>query len=114
MNPTPTQPGHAAGHTPGPWKVVATHNRLHWSDVLDANDRPVAMVHNRTDAPDFGMEIANGRLIAAAPSLLAACEGVSDAVRVGVVGCSIDQAKEIDAAVYTLRSAIALARGGGA
>ncbi len=59
-----------ATHTPGPWKVNSS-----WSNDLGvvADDRLVAMVTNDEDRPiDDAEQLANARIMAAAPELLAA------------------------------------------
>lgn len=65
-----------AAHTPGPWTVLEGDSVVH---ILDTSGRRLAVTDTkryweRHDATD----IANARLIAAAPDLLAALEGDID------------------------------------
>ncbi len=65
-----------ATHTPGPW-IVRCHDM-----VYDANNRLVADCENldksKRPAPPVESDMANARLIAAAPELLQALEDVID------------------------------------
>lgn len=57
-------------HAPGPWKIG---DQSH--DVLSADGHCVASCGpKRNYSNGMGVSLANARLIAAAPSLLAACE----------------------------------------
>jgi hypothetical protein len=60
-------------HTPGPWKI-ADRTRYPWWNVTTQAGDYVAEVECDPDAPDESH--ANARLIAAAPELLAALNGV--------------------------------------
>jgi hypothetical protein len=69
-------------HTPGPWKEDA------WvgTDPYDDPDGPFVEVGNvrwspnKVDVPAAIEQTANARLIAAAPELLEACEGLLNAL----------------------------------
>jgi len=81
-------------HTPGPWE---THiHRGDWGMrgcidiVADAGERRIATVEfttpyclnaSRRDRENYGVAIADARLIAAAPDLLAACEALVSRAR---------------------------------
>jgi hypothetical protein len=73
-----------SGHTPGPWKVGA--RSCEWNSPaspylhVDGDRGPlVAKVRMRQDMDTLGGEecLANARLIAAAPDLLAACKMIA-------------------------------------
>lgn len=64
------------GHTPGPWEFISP--ALHFvPGIRDPDGFYVATVSDYT--PDLERAEANGRLLAAAPDLLAACEAILDA-----------------------------------
>lgn len=59
-------------HTPGPWVVDGPpENQIVWSD---AENRICFLAHSA--GRDEDRDYANGRLIAAAPDLLAACKAL--------------------------------------
>ena len=58
-----------AEHTPGPWIYVWREDRLQWRIGPDNGDMPVAATFNQWPKD---LELANARLIAAAPKLLEA------------------------------------------
>lgn len=62
---------HTPALPPPPWSVVPVGVRTHWSDIVDANGRIIAQVVN---IHGTACEIQTGRMLAAAPDLLAACE----------------------------------------
>ena len=62
-----------AEHTPGPWIYVWREDRLQWRIGQDNGDMPVAVTFNQWPKD---LELANARLIAAAPKLLEACNTV--------------------------------------
>lgn len=67
---------HAAGHTPGPWSVSAIGAGF---EVDDANGTSIAQTQQRhavRDAGGHNERRANARLIAAAPAMLAALQGL--------------------------------------
>jgi hypothetical protein len=94
-------------HTPGPWKIKNGHNY----SILDSQNRAVAFT-------SFGAEIcdvANARLIAAAPDLLDACKHLN-AVCFDFAECNANGKTEFDTdvmidAIETMRAAIAKAGG---
>lgn len=60
-------------HTPGPWDNCAIGDYADYagnSSVIIGDDRRIAVVHNH----GTGEDVANARLIAAAPEMLAACK----------------------------------------
>lgn len=64
----------AMGHTPGPWRVHPFDGHVSAGERLVAN----CMGHSDNQNPHCRDEnIANARLIAAAPSLLEACEDIA-------------------------------------
>ena len=102
-------------HTPGPWHVTLQdtgEDGIHiWVDQSNPKENVIADINWRGETADGepGEEdLANASLIAAAPDLLAACEGVL--ARIGATGDYVGQdgqfAKEI-------RAAIAKAKGAG-
>ena len=68
-----------AKHTPGPWKVdkELTSRSGEWLIAMDAGDkgRGIAIAETRVAT---GAELANARLIAAAPELLEALQLIAD------------------------------------
>lgn len=62
----------AQKHTPEPWRVASEKTRQHWTDIK-TGENIVAQVQN---IHDTDTEHANARLIAAAPDLLEALQGL--------------------------------------
>jgi len=87
-------------HTPGPWKVIETHYLPHDGDhVADmSNGLMVVPCIGRLGDP-----LADARLIAAAPELLAALQYI--------VGCSAPMTPQQEHCWPTMRAAIAKATG---
>ena len=81
-------------HTPGPWKVLVENHHIYAKDSY-----PVASATSHRKSEE---RLANARLIAAAPDLLAACE-----LMLTVYGLK----QEAPHAFETMRSAVAKARG---
>ena len=71
-----------AKHPPGPWKVdkELTSRSGEWLIAMDAGDkgRGIAIAETRVAT---GAELANARLIAAAPELLEACQTFAEWLR---------------------------------
>ena len=69
-------------HTPGPWRVKKDQGELQvWRH--EPNESPITRIAAVCRQPfpiDHGDHVANARLIAAAPDLLAACRLMLDAV----------------------------------
>ena len=65
-------------HTPGPWHV----HQSKLGTVLSPKDETVALVGGDVD----GSPVANARLIAAAPALLAALEAILDVLKPDSLG----------------------------
>jgi len=66
-------------HTPGPWRVAVEGERMAFAQchITGANGRPVASTIYPLACPDWREEdTVNAHLIAAAPELLAALEGL--------------------------------------
>lgn len=63
-------------HTPGPWRQHGC--RIEWIDPKDGWAAVLAHVYEKGPDTDIepGADMANARLIAAAPDLLAACEAL--------------------------------------
>jgi len=100
------------GHTPGPWTAFV--NTVFWEvhgpgDFGHIGDTCASSA----SAPEYGrsMELggANARLMAAAPDLLAACNGLLDAIHDSMTHAS---QKHHEAAIAAARAAIAKATGG--
>ncbi len=62
----------SAKHTPGPWKFSAESIDPEWSVVTTAGGSVIANVNDRHD------QLANARLIAAAPDMLEALSKLMD------------------------------------
>ena len=106
----------SAGHTPGPWHADAINSWNVW-----ARDCKVAATYGLTQGPQYREppqeeRIANARLVAAAPELLDALDGLIDGFPLPATvneyelvqaGCDPTEARKIAAAV----AAIAKARG---
>lgn len=103
-----------AAHTPGPWET----NRPFTAITSDANGRPrvVAEIwYRRTPFPghptDYEEAIANARLIAAAPDLLAALHKVLNTISIQTASGCRPGRDNFNDAVRTGRAAIAKAEG---
>lgn len=92
-------------HTPGPWEVAEGHGRLSIIHPLNEQDCEQVVDLCGYMTPEIR---ADARLIAAAPDLLAALEGMSDAVVGHDLHCFEGDFRE---AVLNVRAAIAKARG---
>ncbi len=111
-----------AGHTPGPWKQ-------HGFSVYDKKGRPVGQAASDFCADTIQDEtysafclrsgksgptaMANARLIASAPALLAALEGIADATALESLNQSLaeDTRNWLHRMNKSARAAIAAARG---
>ena len=110
-------------HTPGPWSLSASFDRVE-RRVKHGDNPPLVwgIASGISAHPDYmprAEQIANARLIAAAPDLLAALAGCADALR--EAGKDFAQANKLAARpnLYELhercaRAAIAKATGGAA
>jgi hypothetical protein len=93
-------------HTPGPWQVDAEDSDLFHQDEARFWINADGLQHiGYVDGPRTAERIANARLIAAAPDLLAALKAIEFQVRQGKVF-------ERDACITQARAAIAKAIGG--
>lgn len=65
-------------HTPGPWRVSEGRHNKNWALISAPRWEDFARVVIRMDGDemDFATGVANARLIAAAPDLLAACKAL--------------------------------------
>lgn len=101
-----------SAHTPGPWTLGS---RVVSADTHDTFNVAVALLSSAREAPELSRDerAANGRLIAAAPDLLAACERVIDALKDHVlIAASLDGARTQGREICSLlNAAIAKARG---
>ena len=102
-------------HTPGPWVFYAPSS---WTDGLgyirpDPEDG-LEIAHHGDDDRSAAENLANARLIAAAPDLLAELKRVTDHLSDWTSAHSMECTAEIDAALHCARAAIARATGGGA
>ena len=106
-----------SAHTPGPWFIQADEHP-HWPGIDGDNFSVViigwkdckkddAGIRGRTD----GEALANARLIAAAPDLLAALDSLLPFQSLSE-GCDCDGCRKHVAAVASARAAIAAATGG--
>jgi len=98
----------SAKHTPGPWKYGWETPAREWAQVTTAQGNIIANVNTET-GPDIPPLVskkmpadANARLIAAAPDLLAALEGILNSE------CSICNNSPV---WHTARAAVAKATG---
>lgn len=89
-------------HTPGPWKITSEEF------VDDAKGGPVARIYSRQTRPADELK-ANAALIAAAPEMLEALNGLLEAI----LKCEapVGGKRETLAAVDAARAAIAKAEG---
>lgn len=110
--PSPAEPR----HTPGPWRVAQYCENPEWPAILPQRDgadvyMPLASVHDGKGLLKNQDEAwANARLIAAAPQMLAALEGILSAVSGGWLRAM----PEHDPRVQAARAARAAATGEGA
>ena len=103
----------ATEHTAGPWHVTEHGVREQEFEIRTADDeRHVAAIYGPTDKED----VANARLIAAAPELLAALDAIRarlagefDHPALSAVGPLATERGDVD---YIASTAIAKARGG--
>ncbi len=95
-----------AEHTPGPWRTTEDGRVTGLPDVMIAPGRTIAVV-GRSDREAY----YNSRLIAAAPELLEALEGMEWAFFVAGDCKDQQQREQEDAAVDRARAAIAKAKG---
>ena len=111
-----------SAHTPGPWLAAAKPSSLGWPVVATANGQLICSmnyVHHSTVYPKvagddaFNREaVANARLIAAAPDLLAALQRFVDQARVGSGNKAVTRSARVNcpAGIYhDARAAIAKA-----
>ena len=93
-------------HTPGPWQAEAPKYSAHVAAAIWRDGVRLAQVDRRPKANE-SEEMANARLIAAAPDLLAACQKLAewDLSRGGAVG-----ARLISEACSWARAALAKAQ----
>ena len=117
----------SAGHTPGPWYADIAGFNPHCGATINANGRPrIASVYwERTDGaeiadggyiahPANAETVANARLIAAAPDLLEALEGLfRECVMIHRFGGDADNTRAAREAEEAARAAIRKARGEG-
>jgi hypothetical protein len=96
-------------HTLGPWKwiqktdsVVSDHPDMKWSIIAK-----IATGENREE------EDANARLIAAAPELLEALQGMVDALQSGLLAYNTSPGAEAGRRLLAARAAIAKSNRGG-
>lgn len=92
-SPEVTAGGPGTNHTAGPWQVGKRYGNLATEILNDSGSRAIASVwtHERSDIAKLPQSrddyqevpelVANARLIAAAPDLLAACEALAAALR---------------------------------
>lgn len=90
-------------HTPGPWHVVA--NLVQGKRKPNGDSRTVAMVGSSSE------DDANARLIAAAPDLLAALEGLAEIVNEETTRFPANRVVPAGVAYAAAVNAIAKARG---
>lgn len=70
-------------HTPGPWKITGETGdgkRIYVESDMERDNRECPRCEVDSDDCDSDMAMANARLIAAAPDLLAACEAAVEAI----------------------------------
>jgi hypothetical protein len=95
----------SAQHTPGPWRVsLAGRTKTRGIDILNVHELRIASCPEGTWLyRDHETREANARLIAAAPDLLAALEGLF---------LLLDAGSLYEPQAYAARAAIAKAKGG--
>ena len=97
-----------AQHTPGPWRVAGDSENMAEAEVIEAESRTIAWTANTFDESGevgdvFGEivteeDIANGRLIASSPDLLAAAK-LAQSLLSEEYGDSYEVLKRLDAAI---------------
>jgi hypothetical protein len=96
-----------AQHTPGPWRVAGDSENMAEAEVIDSPTRCIAWTANTFDesgeASDGGEivteeDIANGRLIASSPDLLAVAK-LAQSLLSEEYGDSYEVLKRLDAAI---------------
>lgn len=106
-------------HTPGPWKLetvktqVGICHRIGPFPPARPRDEPshaCIYVDGRYKPEDDPVSLANARLIAAAPDLLAACEALLDALQTGLLAYNTSPGEEAGRRVAQAREAIAKAK----
>ena len=108
----------SAHHTPGPWRVGDAGATVYGPKREDGSLPTVVAKVSRS--PLAGDRVkANARLIAAAPELLAALEGLLDLAECEAYtrlecGADADERKELDRLLCAACAAIAKAKGGAA
>ena len=110
-----------AKHTPGPWYVI---DGKIWRRPVEelyeygggvAGDKPLAFVNRGWDVGVGFPVLANARLIAAAPELLAALEDlICVCQNIQCEPPTLEVMRELDLEVIRARAAIAKAKGGAA
>lgn len=109
-----------SGHTPGPWYFDEAGNiwRRPPSDLYQngggvAGDRPLATAHEGWHGEDDGKYplVANARLIAAAPELLEALQGLDEAYCRAGTDLTREERHEDRLRLIAARAAIAKATG---
>lgn len=100
-----------SAHTPGPWKALKATVRGETTEwfVTDDDDEGVAVIASCVTDKTGEPSEANARLIAAAPELLEALEGLC-----GLAELRPGHLQDYKAAVAAARAAIAKAKGGAA
>ena len=95
-------------HTPGPWEVFK--NGTKWIIFSPVKDATIAVTGGWTDE-SRSQESANARLLAAAPELLEALEGVEGYLTDYDHYSKVDVDVWVKAALPQLRAALAKTRG---
>ena len=96
-------------HTPGPWRADLNHYDQEWRVYADSEMSPIV---NSLFKPKGTIGEANARLIAAAPDLLAALEGLfRECAMMHRYWGEGDNTKAADEAERFAREAIAKAKG---
>ena len=109
-----------ANHTPGPWEAarLKRHARIYVDVSQEARERggprSIASVCCDKSQMHQGEAEANARLIAAAPDLLAACEGCLAYLESKALSINVPDSEANDAADMTAAVRAALTKANGA
>ena len=95
-----------AQHAPGPWMMRSWHGGVH---VMTDNAAPtqgvIAIMDHASFRQNVAVHEANARLIAAAPTLLEALEGVLGALDANISSNPLYGSRVVDAARAAIRAA---------
>jgi hypothetical protein len=98
-------------HTPGPWEIFPVSSASECCDVVHGENPNIRIAISCPQEYDPGMELANARLIAAAPDLLAAATNAKRVLNNLNGEVSYEVWQDLYEPIYLLEAAIAKAQG---